>query len=54
MFHVAAQCNYFATSHGKSPYDGTGGTLKHLAASASLQVTERNHALRPEFLYKWA
>ena len=28
---------FFATSHGKSPCDGIGGTIKHLVARASLQ-----------------
>jgi hypothetical protein len=29
--------NYFASSHGKGPRDGIGGTVKRLAAKASLQ-----------------
>ena len=33
--------NLFATSHGKSAYDGTGGTVKWLATSASLIATEK-------------
>ena len=32
-----AEWNFFATSHGKGPCDGLGGTVKHLAAKASLQ-----------------
>ena len=31
-----AECNFFATSHGKSPCDGIGGTVKHLVGKASL------------------
>jgi hypothetical protein len=34
--------------HGKSPRDGTGGTVKWLVANSSLQATERNHILTPE------
>jgi hypothetical protein len=53
-FHVAAKWNFFATSQGKSPCDGTGGTVKRLVVRASLQATERNHILTPDVLYKWA
>jgi hypothetical protein len=34
---VPAERHFFATSHGKRAYDGVGGTLKRLAAKASLQ-----------------
>ena len=37
-FGVDAEWNSFATSHGKSPCDGIGGTVKHLVARASLQM----------------
>jgi hypothetical protein len=53
-FHVAAERNFFVTLHGKSPCDGTGGTVKRLIAHASLQATERNHILTPEDLHEWA
>jgi hypothetical protein len=53
-FHVAAEWNFFATLHGKSPCDGIGGTVKRLVACASIQVTVRNHILTPEDLYQWA
>lgn len=36
-FELAAECNFFATSHGKSACDGIGGTVKRLVAKASLQ-----------------
>jgi hypothetical protein len=36
-FGVAAEWHFFAASHGKSACDGVGGTLKMLAAKASLQ-----------------
>jgi hypothetical protein len=51
-FHVSAEWNFFATSHGKSPCGGTGGTPKRLVACASLQATEKNHILTPEDLQK--
>ena len=34
---MCADWNFFATSHGKEPCDGVGGTVKRLAARASLQ-----------------
>jgi hypothetical protein len=40
-FHLAVEWNFFATLHGKSPCDGSGGTIKGLVALASLQATER-------------
>ena len=46
--------NLFATSHGKSAYDGTGGTVKWLATNASLIATEKNHILMPPDLFDWA
>ena len=36
-FGMDAEWNFFATSHGKGPCDGLGGTVKRLAAKASLQ-----------------
>jgi hypothetical protein len=38
----------------KSPCDGIGGTVKRLAARASLQATETGHILTPHELYDWA
>lgn len=35
-FNLDATWHFFATSHGKSACDGIGGTLKRLAAKASL------------------
>jgi len=32
---VEAEWNFFATSHGKSPCEGTGGTVKRLVTPAS-------------------
>jgi hypothetical protein len=53
-FHVAAEWNFFATSHGKSPCDAIGGTVKQLIACVSLQTTVKKHTLTPEDLNKWA
>ena len=36
-FGIPAKWHFFATSHGKGPCDGVGGTVKHEAAKASLQ-----------------
>ena len=36
-FDITAEWHFFATSHGKGPCDGLGGTVKRLAARASLQ-----------------
>ena len=35
---VPAEWHFFATSHGKSPCDGVGGTVKRLVSRASLQL----------------
>ena len=35
-FNVKAEWNFFVTSHGKSPCDGIGGTVKRLTAAESL------------------
>ncbi len=35
-FEIDAEWNFFSTSHGKGPCDGVGGTVKRLAAMASL------------------
>lgn len=50
-FGIKAAWNFFATSHGKSPCDGIGGTAKRLARSASLQRTTENHILTPRDLF---
>ncbi len=51
---LLAEWHFFATSHGKSPCDGIGGTVKRLAARASLQSTTTGHILSPLQLYSWA
>jgi hypothetical protein len=41
-FEIDAEWNFFSTSHGKGPCDGVGGTVKRLAAKASLQRCAEN------------
>jgi len=52
-FKMAAEWHFYPTSHGKGPCDGVGGTLKRLAAKASLQRV--NNPIRtPKELFDWA
>ncbi|XP_046591732.1 uncharacterized protein LOC124293708 [Neodiprion lecontei] len=53
-FNVEAEWHFFATSHGKSPCDGIGGTVKRFAARASLQRPNENHILTPRQLFEWS
>ena len=41
-FGLDAEWNFFATSHGKSPCDGIGGTVKCLVGNASLQSLQES------------
>ena len=45
---------FFATSHGKSPCDGIGGTVKRLVARASLQAATDGHILNASKMYDWS
>jgi hypothetical protein len=51
---VLAEWHFFATSHGKSACDGVGGTLKMLAAKASLQRPYNEQIMTYHQLYEWA
>ena len=53
-FGIPAEWHFFATSHGKGPYDGVGGTVKRLAARASLQRPYANQLQTPLQLFSWA
>ena len=53
-FGMCAEWNFFATSHGKGPCDGVGGTVKRLAARASLQRAYDNHITTPLQLFEFA
>jgi hypothetical protein len=51
---VSAEWHFFVTSHGKSACDGVCGTLKMLAAKASLQRPYNDEIMTPDQLYEWA
>lgn len=52
-FGMPAEWHFFATSHGKGPCDGVGGTVKRLAARCSLQRSYDNQILTPRQLYEF-
>lgn len=52
-FGLKAEWHFFATSHGKSPCDGIGGTVKRLAARASLHRPYENQILDSEDLFSF-
>lgn len=54
LYGCKAEWHFFATSHGKGPCDGIGGTFKRLAAKASLQRLLNNHITTTKQLYEWA
>ena len=51
-FDILAECNFFATSHGKGACDGVGGTVKRLAACASLRPYS-DQIMTPHQLFEW-
>ena len=53
-FGMPADWHFFATSHRKGPCDGVGGTVKRLAARASLQRPFENQIQTPLQLFEWA
>lgn len=53
-FGVPGEWHFFATSHGKGPCDGVGGTVKRLAARASLQRPSDKQILSPMALFEFA
>jgi hypothetical protein len=52
-FGIPAEWHFFATSHGKGPCDGVGGTVKRLAARASLQRPYENQIMTPRQLFEF-
>ena len=44
---------FFATSHGKTPCDGIGGTVKQLVTRASLQRPIRNQILTADKMFQF-
>jgi len=53
-FGVPCSWHFFATSHGKSPCDGIGGTVKRLTARASLQRPVKNQILNAQQMFDFA
>ena len=45
--------SFFATSHGKSPCDSIGGTVKRLTSIASLHRTTTNHILTASAMFNF-
>lgn len=52
-FGCDAEWHFFATSHGKGPSDGLGGTVKREARRASLQRPLENQITTPKLLFDW-
>jgi len=52
-FGVLAEWHFFATSHGKGPSDGIGGTTKREATRASLQRSYHDQILTPNKLFEF-
>lgn len=53
-FKVKGEWHFFATAHGKGPCDGVGGSVKRLAARASLQRPYEKQIQTPQQLFEWA
>lgn len=53
-FDVLAEWHFYATAHGKGPCDGVGGTVKRMAARASLQLPLDQQITTPQELFDWA
>ena len=53
-FGIEAVWHFFATSHGKSPCDGLGGTVKRLNARASLQALTDHQILTAMAMFEWS
>ena len=52
-FGINAEWHFFATAHGKNACDGVGGSLKRLAARASLQRPLEDQITIPQKLFDW-
>ena len=52
-FGVEGEWHFHATSHGKGPCDGIGGTLKRKAARVSLTRQFENQITTPKLLFEW-
>ena len=51
---MPAEWHFTATAHGKGACDGVGGTVKRLAARASLQRPYDQQIMTPRQLFDWA
>ena len=52
-FGIECNWSFFATTHGKSPCDGVGGTLKRLTARASLQKPMADQIFTPMAVFHY-
>ena len=52
-FGMSAEWHFFATSHGKGPSDGIGGTIKREATRASLPRIDKGQILSPIELHEF-
>ncbi|XP_065669753.1 uncharacterized protein LOC136088824 [Hydra vulgaris] len=52
-FGIDAKWVFFATSHGKQPCDGIGGTVKRFVANASLQRVSTNQILNSRDMFTY-
>lgn len=52
-FKVDIEWHFFATSHGKGPCDGIGGTVKRLVAKASLEKVQGDFILTPQAMFNY-
>lgn len=53
LYNIEASWSFFATSHGKSPCDGIGGTMRKAAARESLCRPYENQILTAEDFYQF-
>ena len=53
-FNIRAESHFFATSHGKNARNGVGGTIKRVAAQASLQRRITDQILHHIHLFGFA
>ena len=53
-FFTEAEFNFFASYHGKNAWDGTGSTVKWLAAQASLRMVYNEQIITSCQLYEWS
>ena len=52
-YNIDAKWVFFATSHGKQPCDGIGGTVKRLVSNASLQRINNSQILNPHDMIQY-